>query len=129
VNCYLRSDDSPRARLELHSRIAKVGRTLCVLHLHDVHGLYLFENGVRLDVDFKDGSILEKEDPEVRILLDPNGDLADRIGRAFRAPLPHHPAGFSPGTPPLLTGSSGCSVRRTAGRCVVLKATTESIQS
>ena len=49
--CYLR-DEERTGRQELFDQVGKIAPTLWQLYIYDVHALYLFENGVRLDLDF-----------------------------------------------------------------------------
>ena len=51
VGCYLRDTDRT-GRQELYDRVAEIAPLLCQLLVYDLHALYLFENGVRLDLDF-----------------------------------------------------------------------------
>ena len=51
VACYLR-DEERTGRQELYDRVASIAPTLWHLWVFDMHALYLFENGVRLDLDF-----------------------------------------------------------------------------
>jgi hypothetical protein len=43
---------------ELHQRVSAVAPTLSVLYLYDRRGLYLFTDGVRLDLTYKPPSLI-----------------------------------------------------------------------
>jgi hypothetical protein len=78
LGCYLR--DEPRTGLHaLRERVGAIAPLLAHMWLYDVNALYLFENGVRLDLDFYKPSELEKPThlrATTRILHDPDGSLA-----------------------------------------------------
>ena len=49
--CFLR-DEERTGREEIFDQVGRIAPTLWQLYIYDVHALYLFENGVRLDLDF-----------------------------------------------------------------------------
>ena len=51
IGWYLR-DEERTGREELDNRVAGISPLLCKLWIYDLNALYLFENGVRLDLDF-----------------------------------------------------------------------------
>jgi predicted nucleotidyltransferase len=95
VVCYLRGETRV-GREELFERIGETGRLLCKLWLYDRHALYLFENGVRLDLDLLAATALPLLDEvgEVEVLYDPDAVL-NRF-QAMRPRLAPHPAHFTP---------------------------------
>ncbi len=99
IACYFR-DEERIGRQELHERVSALAPTLSVLYLYDLHGLYLFENGVRLDLDYKPPSALATEDrAATHILFDPDRVVARDLGRAYQPTPPAHPPHFAPGDP------------------------------
>ena len=104
VGCYLR-DEAQTGRPELYAQVGRIAPTLCQLWLYDLHALYLYENGVRLDLDFARPSALAKVSyvyTDARIEYDPDGALS-RAFSAPRAPEPAaHPKWFAPGEPAFL---------------------------
>jgi predicted nucleotidyltransferase len=101
VGCYLRDEE----RAELYERVGQIAPTLCQLWLYDLHALYLFENGVRLDLDLMRPSELANAThvyTDTRIEYDPDGALS-RAFSALRAPeAAAHPKWFQPGEPAFL---------------------------
>src|SRR6266567_3465669 len=82
LTCYLR-DSARTGRAELHAAVAARAPTLSVLYLYDVHGLYLYADGVRLDLDFKPPEAVTTDSRTAnRILYDPDGMLVRDLGRA-----------------------------------------------
>jgi predicted nucleotidyltransferase len=76
--CYLR-DQERTGRQELFEQVGKIAPTLWQLWIYDVHALYLFENGVRLDLDFcKPAEIAKPSEvyTDVMIAYDPEGILS-----------------------------------------------------
>jgi predicted nucleotidyltransferase len=104
VGCYLR-DETQTERPELYAQVGRIAPTLCQLWIYDLNALYLFENGVRLDLDFMRPSALTAASyvyTDRQIAYDPDGAL----GRAFSAPHTSEPAAhpkyFAPGDPAML---------------------------
>src|SRR4051812_43186037 len=52
IVCFLR-DEARTGREELYRKVGSLKPLLCQLWLWDIHALYLFDDGVRLDLDFK----------------------------------------------------------------------------
>src|SRR5919198_1832471 len=70
--CVLR-DEERTGREELHRRVSTLAPTLSVLYLYDRNGLYLYENGVRLEVDYLGPSaVATRDSAQAKILLDPD---------------------------------------------------------
>jgi hypothetical protein len=102
IDCYL-IDEARTGRQELYERIGGIAPTLCQLYLYDVHALYLFADGVRLDLDFKPPSAIGTAwPPDVRILYDPQGVLAHEAERSHAPVRPAHPQHFAAGDPTFL---------------------------
>jgi hypothetical protein len=104
VGCWLREESLP-GRQELYDRIGAIGPLLCRLWIYDKHSLYLYESGVRLDLDFLKPSDLAAPTHvygDTRIVYDPDGALARALSRE-PAPCPApHPKWFEPGDPDML---------------------------
>lgn len=77
---YLR-DEARARRAELQARIAALAPLLCEMWVWDRHALFLYEDGVRLDVDFLPPAELAARPPDGRILHVPDGALADADAR------------------------------------------------
>jgi len=91
IGCYLR-DEARSARAEIHERVGDIAPLLCKLWLYDLHGLYLYDNGVRLDLDYYEPSHLQRADLTIeRILYDPQGILARTKPTAAPPELPVDP--------------------------------------
>ncbi len=101
VTCFLR-DAERTSQPELHASVGGIAPTLSVLYLYKKHALYLFENGVRLDLDYARPSDLDTPDSESLILYDPDGILKTAFARNRRANLPSHPHHFEPGREDLI---------------------------
>jgi hypothetical protein len=98
-HCYLRDQDRTGAR-ELHERVAALAPTLSTLYLYDRNGLYLYADGVRLDLTYYPPSAVPTHAREgVRVLYDPDGALARDLGAAHRPATPSHPRFFEAGDP------------------------------
>jgi len=67
IGCYLRGEERT-GRQELYDQVGAVAPLLCRLWIYDVNALYLFENGVRLDLDFYRPSSLSDCAKKVRII-------------------------------------------------------------
>lgn len=86
IDCYLR-DEARTGRQELYDHVGAIAPLLCRLWLYDVNALYLFENGVRLDLDFHRPGDTQRnlcERSSTAILYDPDGFLANHLYRADR---------------------------------------------
>lgn len=81
--CFL-SNEERTGREELFDQIEKIFPVLSKLYVYDKNALVLFENGVRLDLDFNKPSEISKEDKnKAKILFDPQGILEKDLGSAF----------------------------------------------
>jgi hypothetical protein len=98
--CYL-GDEGRSGRPELFERVGGIAPLLWKAWLYDLHALYLFENGVRLDLDFqKPGAISESEAyADASILHDPSGALGRSRGEGRGPQAMEHPKWFEPGDP------------------------------
>jgi hypothetical protein len=102
--CYLR-DEERTGLQELFEKIATITPTLWYLFIYGVNALYLFENGVRLDLDFCKPSDLD--DPSriyasARIAYDPEGELSKKITLIHSLQSAEHPKWFEPGDPAMI---------------------------
>ena len=91
--CYLR-DEELSGRQELYDQVGKIAPTLWHLWIYGVHALYLFENGVRLDLDFLKPSDIDHMSyvyTDTIIAYDPDGDIT-----AFTAQIESAPPGRTP---------------------------------
>lgn len=100
VWCYLR-DEQRTGREELYDSVAAIHPLLCQLWIYDTNALYLFQNGVRLDLDFLRPSDLQdatRAFSDAKIVYDPDGILPKHIEQ-IRAERPaRHPPWFEPGS-------------------------------
>jgi len=100
IGCYLR-DEERTGREELYNQISTVAPLLCRLWIYDVNALYLFENGVRLDLDFYKPSDIQKNAWYLRsntvILHDPDGTLTQLLPLTDQLAIAVHPKWFQPG--------------------------------
>jgi|GEM_PF-2108060 len=100
--CYFKTEERS-GRTELYNAVGAVAPLLCRLWLYDLNALYLFENGVRLDLDFHPPSALKQLmwSNQCRILHDPAGALASAAreskGPSESAPHPPHFRAGDPG--------------------------------
>jgi predicted nucleotidyltransferase len=104
VACYLR-DEERTGREELYERVATIAPTLWYLWIYDKNALYLFENGVRLDLDFYKPSDLAQQSEvytNTVIEYDPDGVLQRSISKSKVLPPAEHPKWFEPGDPALI---------------------------
>ena len=104
IGCYLR-DEEKTGREELYDRVAGVGPLLSRLWVYDVHALYLFESGVRLDLDFCRPSDLAGASygyADILVLHDPDGVLARSLPASAEVRPAEHPRWFEPGDPAFL---------------------------
>ena len=102
LNCYLR-DEARTGRPELYDQVAAIAPVLCRLWLYDVNALYLFDNGVRLDLDFYRPSDIRKntwyKPLSTAFLYDPDGVLAKSLTFSHEPEAAAHPKWFQPGEP------------------------------
>ena len=89
MDCYLR-DEARSGREELYEGIGRIRPLLCKLWLYGRNALYLYDDGVRLDLDFHPPSRLAKGSRlDATILHDPDGRLAAELGTSsFVPPAP-----------------------------------------
>lgn len=73
------------------------------LYLHDGCGLYLYDNGVRLDLTYKARSAVRTDSADPLILYDRHHILATELGAAYHAELARHPKHFNEGDPEYVT--------------------------
>ena len=102
--CYLR-DEERTGREELFDRVGKIAPTLWQLWIYDVHALYLFENGVRLDLDFCKPSDLSNPSEvytDTVIEYDPDGILHQLLPKVNTPQLAEHPKWFEIGDPAMI---------------------------
>ena len=94
IACYLR-DEARSGREELYDQVGAVAPLLCRLWIYDLNALYLFENGVRLDLDFYRPSDMQESRWYLRsntqTLHDPDGALAEQLPLHDEAEAPSHP--------------------------------------
>jgi hypothetical protein len=103
LHCYLR-DEERSGRLETHERVSALAPTLSVLYLYDRQGLYLYEDGVRLDLSYERPSVVPAHGPAgMQILLDPDGVLGRDFGTARVAQARAHPRFWQAGDPGYVT--------------------------
>jgi predicted nucleotidyltransferase len=103
LHCYLR-DEERTGREEIHRAVAALGPTLSVLYTYDRNGLYLYDDGVRLDLDYLPPSaIATRVQGGTTILLDPDGVLARDLGSVHRHEHRVHPRWWEPGDPAYVT--------------------------
>lgn len=101
IGCYLR-DEGRTGRQSLYDQVGAVAPLLCRLWIYDMHALYLFENGVRLDLDFYRPSDLQKESwllGSTLILYDPDEALARSLQLTDALEAAAHPRYFEQGDP------------------------------
>ena len=99
VGCYLR-DEERTGRAELYNRVAEISPLLCKLWIYDLNALYLFGNGVRLDLDFyRPSDIKEASDvyTNLEIIYDPEHQLAQLLPKSGIVQAAKHPKWFEPG--------------------------------
>jgi predicted nucleotidyltransferase len=99
VACYLR-DEELTGRQELYEQVAQIAPTLWHLWIYDRHALYLFENGVRLDLDFyKPSAISHPSEVYTNTIIeyDPDGILHKSILTSTIQQPAEHPKWFEPG--------------------------------
>ena len=97
--CFLR-DEERTGRAGIHAAVSALAPTLSVLYTYDRNGLYLYEDGVRLDLDYLEPSAIAARNPtSTKILLDRDGVLASTLGTAYRPSPAPHPRWWEPGDP------------------------------
>ena len=103
LRCYLR-DEERTGREEIHAAVSGLAPTLSVLYLYDRNGLYLYEDGVRLDLDYfpRSGVGTDRRESS-KILLDPDGVLAAELGSAYTPEHRAHPRWWQAGDPSYVT--------------------------
>jgi predicted nucleotidyltransferase len=102
LRCYLR-DEERTGRAELHAKVAGLAPTLSVLYLYDRNGLYLYQDGVRLDLDYVPRSAVRGDRESSKVLLDPDGVLAAELGADNAPEHRAHPRWWEPGDPAYAT--------------------------
>jgi len=74
------SDPERQQREEIFNKVADLYPSLCVLWLYDKNGLFLYQNGVRLDLDFLTQKDLKDWGlSKVKIVYDPHNKYRDRV--------------------------------------------------
>ncbi len=104
IACYLR-DEERTGMQALFEQVGAISPTLWKLFIYDVHALYLFENGVRLDLDFLKPSDIENPTyvyTDLVILYDPDGKLQPLAERKNPLQPAEHPKWFAPGDPDMI---------------------------
>jgi predicted nucleotidyltransferase len=104
IACYLR-DEAATGKQELYEQVGKIAPTLWHLLIYDVNALYLFENGVRLDLDFYKPSDLAKQSyvyTGAVIAYDPDARLCQFMPQLFALQPAEHPRWFEPGDPAMI---------------------------
>jgi predicted nucleotidyltransferase len=99
MGCYLR-DENRTGREELYDRIAEISPLLCKLWIYDLNALYLFANGVRLDLDFYRPSDIPNASEvytDVEKTHDPDGRLAQSLPKLGTVREAQHPQWFEAG--------------------------------
>ena len=102
--CYLR-DEERTGRKELFDQVGKIAPTLWQLWIYDLNALYLFENGVRLDLDFYRPSDLSNPSEvytDAVIKYDPDGILRQLLSKVDTPRPAEHPKWFEPGDPAMI---------------------------
>ncbi len=97
--CYLH-DEKRTGREEIFDQVGRIAPTLWQLWIYDIHALYLFENGVRLDLDFCKPSDLSNPSEvytDIVIAYDPDGVLCQLIPKVPILQPAEHPKWFEPG--------------------------------
>jgi hypothetical protein len=111
LHVYLR-DEERTGREAIHQRVSALAPTLSVLYTYDRTGLYLYEDGVRVDLTYEEPSVvavhfgrLPRTGPGRAILLDPDGALAAARAAALAQPPGHraHPRHWQEGDPVYVT--------------------------
>jgi predicted nucleotidyltransferase len=104
IACYLR-DEERTGREQLYERIAEIAPTLWHLWIYDKHSLYLFENGVRLDLDFyKPSDLAHPSEVYTNTVIeyDPDGILQKSLSKSNVLQPAEHPKWFKPGDPAMI---------------------------
>src|SRR3989344_7584943 len=86
------SDPERQQREEIFNKVADLYPSLCALWLYDKNGLFLYQNGVRLDLDFLTQTDLEDWDlSNVKIIYDPQNkyhEITHSVTKPVSAPKP-----------------------------------------
>jgi predicted nucleotidyltransferase len=104
MGCYLQ-DENRTGREDLYDRVAKISPLLCRLWIYDLNALYLFENGVRLDLDFYRPSDIPNASEvytDKEVIYDPDGVLSKLLPKSGSVREAKHPAWFEPGDPAMI---------------------------
>ncbi len=104
IACYFH-DEERTGMQAIYERVGAIAPTLWRLFIYDVHALYLFENGVRLDLDFLKPSDIENPSyvyTDLVILHDLDGKLQPLAQRKNRMQPAEHPKWFAPGDPDMI---------------------------
>jgi predicted nucleotidyltransferase len=102
--CYLR-DEERTGRKELFDQVGNIAPALWQLWIYDRHALYLFESGVRLDLDFlKPSDLISPSEVYTDFLIeyDPDGILLSSLQKANKLQPAEHPKWFEPGDPAMI---------------------------
>jgi predicted nucleotidyltransferase len=97
--CYFR-DEERTGREKIFDQVGNIAPTLWQLYIYDVHALYLFENGVRLDLDLCKPSELANPSEvytDMVIAYDPDGILRQLLPKESALQPAKHPKWFEPG--------------------------------
>lgn len=104
VACYLR-DEELTGRQGLFEQVAEIAPTLWHLWIYDKHALYLFENGVRVDLDFcKPSDISHPSEVYTNTVIeyDPDIVLHKSLSKSSIPQSAEHPQWFQPGDPAMI---------------------------
>jgi predicted nucleotidyltransferase len=87
MKCYLNNEERIGMDI-LFNKVSEIALVLSKLFVYDKNALILFENGVRLDLDFcKPSEIAPEDKNKAKILYDPRGILEKGLGSKFSAIL------------------------------------------
>lgn len=101
LTCSL-SDETPGVREALIEQLAQLAPLFCRLWVYGRYALFLYENGVRLDVDFvdRDTFVAHVQQGRSRLIHDATGEFGDNANSGDRSDVvAAHPPHFSPGDP------------------------------
>ena len=88
--CFLKNEEKI-GREEIFSQVANIYKVLSKLYLYDKFALYLYENGIRLDLDFYKSSEVKPIDKNnAKILYDPESFLIKHLSDKVieKSPMP-----------------------------------------
>ena len=89
---FVFSDSSRPQKKEIFNKVTRLYPSLCALWLYDKNGLFLYQNGVRLDLDFLTQTDLEDWDlSNVKIIYDPQNkyhEITHSVTKPVSAPKP-----------------------------------------